>query len=237
MTCSAEEISRRINELADPVRAIGTARFFKTGKGQYGEGDVFIGVTAPQMRGIVKTVAQDTTEDAIEKLLVSHIHEERSAALQIWVTQFAKSDDNRRRAIYEKYLANTAYINNWDLVDCSAPFIVGPWLENRDRSILFKLAKSNSLWERRISILATLHFIRKGDFADTLKIAKMLLGDGQDLIHKATGWMLREVGKRDEKTMRDFIDEYYAAMPRTTLRYAIERLPEETRKTYLKRKI
>jgi 3-methyladenine DNA glycosylase AlkD len=236
MPHSAKEISLRLKELADPVRAAGSLRYFKTGKGEYGEGDVFIGVTATKFWVLINLVAKDTPEPEIEKLLASPIHEERAAALQIWVAQFAKADETRRRGIYEKYLASTARINNWDLVDCSAPQIAGAWLENRDRAILQRLAKSESLWERRISIIATLYFIRKGDFAYTLEIAKLLLSDKHDLIHKATGWMLREVGKHDEKVLLDFLDEYCTKMPRTALRYAIEKLPEETRQSYLKRK-
>jgi 3-methyladenine DNA glycosylase AlkD len=236
MIFSAEEISRRLHELADPKKAKDLLWFFKTGKGQYGEGDVFIGVMTPKLRLVVKSVAKDTTDEEVKKLLASPIHEERSAALQIWVAQFAKADENRRREIYENYLASSARINNWDLVDCSAPQIVGGWLEKRDRAILYTLAESKSLWERRISILATFAFIRSGDFIDTLSIAKILLGDPHDLIHKATGWMLREVGKRDEKVLRDFLDKYGAKMPRTALRYAIEKFPEKERKAYLLRK-
>ena len=233
MPFSAVEISKRIHAIADPVRAIGTARFFKTGPGEYGEGDKFAGVTTPQMRAIVKEVAKDTPESEIEKLLKSGWHEERAAGLHIWVKQFAKTDDKRREEIYNAYLANTAAINNWDLVDCTAPFVIGPWLEKRSREPLYKLVKSSNLWERRIAILSTLHFIRKNDFADTLRLAELLLTDKEDLMHKATGWMLREVGKRSEATLCGFLDKHAATMPRTALRYAIERMPKDRRQDYM----
>lgn len=233
MPHTAEAISSLIQAKADPERAVGTAKFFKCGKGEYGEGDRFVGVTSPQMRAIVKAVWKDTPHEEVLKLLQSPIHEERSAALSIWVSQYAKEDETRRKEIYESYLANTSSINNWDLVDISAEYIVGPWLEDKPRSILYKLADSALIWERRIAIISTLHYIRLNDFKDTLAIAEKLLGDKEDLIHKATGWMLREVGKRDEAVLRGFLDTFATRMPRTALRYAIEKFDKELRQHYL----
>ena len=233
MAYSAKDISLLIHECADPQRAIGTAKFFKCGPGEYGEGDRFIGVTSPQIRAVVKKVWRDTPHAEVVALLQSPIHEERSAALSIWVNRYAKADEAGRREIYEAYLAHTARINNWDLVDISAEYIVGPWLEDKPRKPLYALAKSRSVWERRIAIISTLHFIRLGDFADTLAIAETLLNDREDLIHKATGWMLREVGKRNEAALRGFLDTHATKMPRTALRYAIEKFGKETRAHYL----
>lgn len=236
MYYSAVDVSKMINERADPVRAVGTAKFFKCGKGEYGEGDRFAGVTSPQMRVIIKKVWKDTPLAEVLKLLNSPVHEERSAALSIWVAKFAKADTAQRKEIYDSYLANTARINNWDLVDISAEYIVGPWLEDKPRKPLHALAKSKLIWERRIAIISTLHFIRLNDFKDTLAIAEILLGDREDLIHKATGWMLREVGKRDVAVLRGFLDAHAVHMPRTALRYAIEKFDEDTRQFYLKMK-
>jgi 3-methyladenine DNA glycosylase AlkD len=233
MTHSARDISQLIHAEADPQRAVGTAKFFKCGPGEYGEGDRFLGLTSAQMRTIVKQVWKDTPHAEVLALLQSPIHEERSAALAIWVSQYAKGDEARRREIYEAYLANTSRINNWDLVDISTEYIVGPWLEDKSRSPLYKLAESPLIWERRIAIISTLHFIRKGDFMDTLAIAESLLGDNHDLIHKATGWMLREVGKRDEAVLRSFLDKQATRMPRTALRYAIEKFDKDLRQHYL----
>jgi len=236
MSHTAEEISSRIHAIADPTRAKGTAKYFKTGPGEYGEGDKFLGITTPQMRALIRGIAKDTPHSETLKLLQSPWHEERTAALMIWVAQFAKADEARRDEIYEAYLANTARINNWDLVDCSAEYIVGPYLEKRSRERLYELARSNSIWERRIAILSTWHFIRTGDLKDTLQIAELLLNDKQDLIHKATGWMLRELGKKDEAKLCEFLDRHAPKMPRTALRYAIERMDQERRKGYLARK-
>jgi 3-methyladenine DNA glycosylase AlkD len=223
---------QRLRSLADPAVAAILARFFKTGPAQYGEGDRFIGVKVP----VIRKVARDFRGlplPEVECLLHSEIHEERLLALVILVAQFEKADDATRKRIYGLYLANTQHINNWDLVDLSAPQIVGGHLENRSRKPLYRLAKSASLWERRISILATHWFIRHGDFTDTLRIAEKLLKDKEDLIHKAAGWMLREVGKRDVAVLEGFLVEHCRRMPRTMLRYAIERFPEEKRLGYL----
>jgi 3-methyladenine DNA glycosylase AlkD len=193
---------------------------------------VFVGVRVPVIRRIAKEFKLLSLSEVV-RLLHSKIHEERLAALAILVLQTAKGDVETRKRIYDLYLANTKYINNWDLVDLSAPQLVGAYLEDRSRRPLHRLAKSSWLWDRRISILATFHFIRLGDFDDTLRIAEMLLGDKEDLIHKAVGWMLREVGKRDQEVLETFLDKHGRIMPRTMLRYAIEKFPEKKRQEFL----
>lgn len=224
-----DALKRRLRMLANPERATHSLRFFKTAPGQYGHGDQFLGLTVPEMRRLVREFHELPLADA-DALLASPWHEERLVALLLLVEQYPRTPD----AIYRLYLARTDRINNWDLVDASAASIVGANLAERSRKPLYRLAKSTSLWERRIAIVATLHFIRRNDFDDTLAIARMLLGDEHDLIHKACGWMLREAGKRDERVLRAFLDEHAAAMPRTMLRYAIERLPDRQRYLALK---
>jgi len=219
-----EQLRRRLRALADSIRAEHSLRFFKTGPGQYGEGDRFLGLVVPDMRRLVREFRALPLVDA-DALLASPWHEERLVALMILVEQYRRSPD---AAIYRLYLGRTDRINNWDLVDVSAPHIVGAHLASRSRKPLYRLAKSKSLWDRRIAIIATQHFIRLGDFDDTLAIARLLLNDTHDLIHKACGWMLREIGKRDERALREFLDEHAAAMPRTMLRYAIERLHDRS---------
>ncbi|HKS23067.1 MAG TPA: DNA alkylation repair protein [Thermoanaerobaculia bacterium] len=219
-----DDLRRRLRALGDPLRAKHSLRFFKTAPGQYGHGDRFLGLTVPAMRKLVREFRELPLAGA-ETLLASPWHEERLVALLILVAQYRHAPD----AVYRLYLANTDRINNWDLVDASAPHIVGAHLETRSRKPLYRLARSKSLWERRIAIVATQHFIRLNDFDDTLAIARLLLDDEHDLIHKATGWMLREAGKRDERVLRAFLEEHAAAMPRTMLRYAIERLPDRRR--------
>ena len=206
--------------------------FFKTGKGDYGEGDKFIGIKVPQIRMIAK-INKDLTIPEIQKVLQSKYHEERLCALFILVDKYAKGNDETKEKIFRFYLQNTEMINNWDLVDLTAPKIVGKHLLTQNRKILFKLARSKNLWERRISILSTFEFIREKQFSDSLKIAKLLLNDNHDLIHKAVGWMLREIGKRDLKTEEVFLMKYYKKMPRTMLRYAIEKFPAKKRLAYL----
>lgn len=230
---NAEAARLRLRSEADPTAAAGMARFFKTGPGEYGEGDRFIGLKTPALRMVAKEF-QDLPLAEVECLLHGEIHEERTLALSILVGQFATADDIVRKQVYDLYLANTQHINNWDLVDISAPQIVGGYLANRSRKPLDRLARSASLWERRISIVATFWFIRQREFADTLRIAEKLLVDREDLIHKATGWMLREVGKRDVSVLEEFLRKHAAVMPRTMLRYAIERFPEAKRRGYLK---
>jgi 3-methyladenine DNA glycosylase AlkD len=231
-----QDIQKEIRSLADPKRAKNFAWFFKTGKGEYGEGDKFLGLNTPQTRSISKKY-KDLSLPDIQELIKSQYHEERSIAIQILVLKFSRSNDRYAKRIFKFYLAHTKWINNWDLVDISAGYIVGGYLMDKPRKILDKLARSKLLWERRIAVISTLAFIVKGQSEDTLRIAKILLSDKHDLIHKAVGWMLREVGKRcGEKYLTDFLDENIKAMPRTTLRYAIERFPEEKRKKYLHRK-
>lgn len=227
---------QRLRSLGCPEQAAILARFFKTGPGQYGEGDRFIGVKVPLTRQVAKEFRHLPIPE-IECLLHSDIHEERLLALVILVGQFEKGDDPTRKTIYNLYLANTRHINNWDLVDLSAPQIVGGYLKTKSRKPLDRLAKSASLWERRISIVATHWFTRHGESIDTLRIAEKLLGDKQDLIHKAVGWMLREVGKRDQAMLEEFLSQHCRIMPRTMLRYAIERFPEEKRRTYMGEKV
>ena len=231
---TAQDLQNRLRSLGNPKDAAFLAGFFKTSPGQYGEGDVFIGVRVPVTRKVAKEYSTLPLTE-VECLLHSPIHEERLAALVILVMQAAKADAAAGRRIYDFYLANTRYINNWDLVDLSAPQIVGAYLADKSRKPLYRLARSSWLWDRRISILATFHFIRQADFDDTLKIAETLLGDREDLMHKAVGWMLREVGKRDVRPLEHFLDQHSRIMPRTMLRYAIEKFPEKNRRTYMAR--
>ncbi len=229
---TARKLLARLRTLGDPETAQVLRGFFKTGPGQYGEGDVFLGIKVTPLRLLARDFQTLPLPEA-EKLLRSELHEARMLALLILVRAFGRGDDSARTAVYDLYRSNTARINNWDLVDASAEHIVGGYLAERDRQPLYELAASAGLWERRIAIVATQHFIRQGDFADTLKLAALLLADRADLIHKAVGWMLREIGKRDEATAEAFLREHYRRMPRTMLRYAIERLPEPRRREYL----
>lgn len=231
-----QEIIDHFNALANPEIAVKSLRFIKAGKGEYGYGDKFLGVRVPVIRLAVKKY-QSTPLITAEKLLHSEFHEIRLFALILMVSQFSKSDAEQQGKIFNTYLENTQYINNWDLVDTSAHRIVGPYLENKDRAILYKLAESDSLWERRISILSTFHFIRKNDFKDTLSLSKVLLNDHEDLMHKAVGWMLREVGNRSLKDEVTFLKMHYQTMPRTMLRYAIEKFSKVERQQYLKGEI
>ncbi len=230
---TAADAQKKIRSLASAEQAANLARFFKTGPGQYGEGDQFLGVKVPATRKVAREF-KGLPLSEVETLLHSDIHEERLLALIILVLQFDKADKKARKQVFDLYVGNTEHINNWDLVDLSAPQIVGGYLESRSRKPLDRLARSASLWERRISIVATHWFIRHDDFADTLRIARILLKDEHDLIHKAVGWMLREVGKRDLAALEGFLRPHYRTMPRTMLRYAIERFPEKKRQAYLK---
>ena len=229
------EIHQRLHQLANPDKAAILQRFFKTDPGQYGEGDIFLGINAPVLKALVKKYKNISVAEA-EELLHSDIHEQRALALQFWARLYAQKIPDNKELIYQRYLANTEWINNWDLVDVTASHIVGNHLLHRDRKILYRLAKSGSLWDRRISIIATHHFIRNHDFADTLKIAAMLINDDEDLMHKAVGWMLREVGNRELPPLEEFLEKHYQQMPRTMLRYAIEKFPEAKRKAWLNRK-
>jgi 3-methyladenine DNA glycosylase AlkD len=232
MMQETSEIRARLRQLADKETAKVLQAFFKTGPGEYGEGDVFIGIKVPPLRMLAKE-CEESPLKTLKALLTSKVHEERTLALMILVRQFDRGSEPIREQIYNFYLAQTRFINNWDLVDGSAPYIAGSFLWTRDRKPLYVLARSASLWEKRIAILSTFYFIRQNDFADALKISKLLLADKHDLIHKAVGWMLREVGKRDAAAAESFLKAHYRKMPRTMLRYAIERFPEARRRKYL----
>lgn len=229
---SLRDLQRELARAADPVRARTSAWFFKTGKGQYGEGDKFIGLTVPMQRSLARRFRHVPLAD-VRRLLSSPVHEHRFTALEILVAQYEAGDAATRRKIFDFYLKHTRRINNWDLVDTSAPYIVGEHLLTGSRRILYRLAKSPNLWERRIAMVATQAFIRRGDLKDTFVIAELLLPDKHDLIHKAVGWMLREAGKSSPPALLRFLKKNYAALPRTALRYAIERLPEKKRRQAL----
>jgi 3-methyladenine DNA glycosylase AlkD len=223
-----------LNSQADPMRAEHSQRFFKTGKGEYAEGDVFLGLTVPKQR-IIASKFKDLPLNEIQKMLNSVIHEYRFVAIVLIVNRFKRTKDTQeRKKLINFYLDNTENINNWDLVDVSAQ-ILGEYLNDKNRKKLYDLANSGNLWEQRIAIIATSYFIDKNEFADTIKISEMLLNHKHDLIHKAVGWMLREVGKRDLNVLLEFLNKYYTVMPRTMLRYSIEKFPQELRLHYLKR--
>ena len=236
MSILADKIINELIALGDPDRAQHTQRFFKTGKGEYGEGDIFLGIKVPRQHALAKKYKRATRQDALD-LLHSKYHEVRLTALFLLVNLYNQADAAGKHQIYNDYLYNMQYINNWDLVDISAGNIVGAYLYEKDRVPLYRFVKSQNLWERRISIISTFHFIRNYDFDDTLKIAEILLNDKEDLIHKAVGWMLREVGKRELKIEEEFLQEHYQEMPRTMLRYATERITDARRKMYLKGQI
>ncbi len=228
-------LKAELENLKNPEQATNLQRFFKTGKGQYGEGDVFLGIKVPVLRSVAKRY-NELALDEVQELLDSKIHEHRMMALFILMSQYQKADDDKKKRIYDFYLKNTRNINNWDLVDLSAPNIVGNYLLDKDRSILYKLAKSKLLWDRRIAILATFAFIRNKESKDVLAIAELLLNDKEDLMHKATGWMLRELGKRvSQEKEEEFLRKHCKTMPRTMLRYAIERFSDEKREFYMRK--
>ncbi|MDP2365026.1 MAG: DNA alkylation repair protein [Ignavibacteria bacterium] len=227
---------KKISKQKNPAQAINLQRFFKTGKGEYGEGDVFYGIKVPVQRIIAKQF-NDLYLDDIKTLILSEVHEERLIAAFILVNQYKRGDDKKRKIIFDFYLKNRKGINNWDLVDLSAPKIVGAFLIDKEKDVLYKFAHSKDLWEKRISIISTQTFIREHFFEDTLIISEVLLHDKHDLIHKAVGWMLREVGNRELETEEEFLKKYYKTMPRTMLRYAIEKFPENKRKAYLEDKV
>lgn len=227
------ESKAELYKLSSRKKAQINSWFFKTGKGEYGEGDVFIGVSVPDARIVAKRYI-DLPLDEIDNLLTSIVHEERLLALIILTLQFDRADKKQRKRIYQFYLKNTKHINNWDLVDVSAYKIVGEYLLDKPRTILEKLAKSKNIWERRIAIVSTFAFIRVGQYDNTLRIATLLHNDSHDLIHKAVGWMLREVGKRDVSVLEKYLLTMYKTMPRTMLRYAIEKLSSSRRRAYLR---
>jgi 3-methyladenine DNA glycosylase AlkD len=230
---SSREIHGRLQMLGDPQRAKVLQRFFKTGPGEYGEGDVFLGIRVPEIRKLAREYQTLDLPEAVH-LLQSSIHEARLLALVILVRAYQHGDASLRQRIYDLYLQNTRFINSWDLVDLSAEHIVGRHLRGTNKAPVRTLAGSDLLWERRIAVLATFHYIKLGDFSETLHIARLMLDDPEDLIHKAVGWMLREIGKRDRTAEEEFLKKHYRSMPRTMLRYAIERFPEDLRRSYLK---
>jgi 3-methyladenine DNA glycosylase AlkD len=226
-------LKKSLKKQSDPQKKKVYAKFFKTGRGEYGYGDKFIGVTVPKCRKVSKQFI-NLPLSKVEKLLNSKIHEERLVALLILIEKYEKGDLKERNKIFRIYLKNTKNINNWDLVDISSHKIIGKHLINKNRKLLYKLASSNNLWEKRISIISTFYFIKNKQYKDSLKIAEALLEDNHDLIHKAVGWMLREIGKKDLTTEEKFLKKHYKNMPRTMLRYAIEKFPEKKRQAYLK---
>ena len=233
---SLTEIRKAISKQKNPTQALILQRFFKTEKGEYGEGDIFYGIKVPEQRTIAKQFKDLAFED-LKELIKSKVHEERLIAAFILVDQFKIGDEKKKKIVFDFYLKHKEGINNWDLVDLSAPKIVGAYLIDKEKDLLYKLAHSKDLWEKRISIISTQTFIREHFFEDTLNISKILLGDKHDLIHKAVGWMLREIGNRDLESEEEFLKKHYKTMPRTMLRYAIEKFPEQKRIAYLRGKI
>ena len=229
---SLTSLRREARDLADPAFAAHSRTYFKTGPGQYGEGDAFLGLRVSTLRALVREYRTLEYTDAL-KLLKSEWHEERLLGVLLLVSGYERGDERQKERIHREYIKNAKRINNWDLVDSSAPRIVGAHLTPANVGLLVDLAKSRNIWERRIAIIATQHFIRKGEFRPTLTIAELLMDDPEDLIHKAVGWMLREVGNRDRAVLDGFLSKHYSRMPRTMLRYAIERHPEKRRKAYL----
>ena len=233
-TVNLRELQRQLRDRASAKQAKALQRFFKTGPGEYGEGDVFLGLRVPEVRRLARS-SDALSLAEVRTLLRSKYHEERLLALVILVRRFERGDAATRRRLFDLYLRSTRSINNWDLVDSSAPHIVGGWLLDNPRTVLDELAAAGVVWQRRIAVLATLAFIRQGQFDDTVRLCRRLLDDPHDLMHKACGWMLREVGQRNAAVLQDFLDHHAARMPRTMLRYAIEHLPEQQRKQYLAR--
>lgn len=225
----------RMESIRNPVRAVGAAKFFQCFPGGYGEGDTFYGTTVPDQRQLAKEFNRLLTLEDLTDLLKNPVHDIRITALMMLVCRFEKSKDpSEKQAMVDIYLSHADYINNWDLVDTSAHYILGPWLLDRKHDILFQMAEEDHLWKQRIAVIATFHFIRKGEYRTTLKLAEKLLHHKHDLIHKAVGWMLREIGKRDYRTEYDFLLKHYKTMPRTMLRYAIEKFDEPVRQGFLK---
>lgn len=231
-----DSLKKELQELADEKQAEILQRFFKTGKGEYGEGDIFLGIRVPVQREVAKKYS-GLSLPKIQELLKSEIHEYRLTGLIILSNKYKESKEEEKANIFNFYLKNTKNINNWDLVDVTAPGIVGHFLFDKKKNTLYDLARSEDLWERRIAIVSTFDFIKKQEFQDTLALSEILLDDKHDLIHKAVGWMLREVGKKDEAILEEFLKQHYKVMPRTMLRYAIEKFEEGKRKAYLKGEI
>lgn len=235
MKKTVHELKDDLRKLGNKTRASFVAGYFKTGPGEYGEGDVFLGVTVPEQRTIAKKYTAISLS-GVQELLKSPIHEFRLTALLILVAHYKAAPASSRKQIVNFYLKNTRYINNWDLVDTSAPYILGQYYAAKNKTALHKLCRSKSVWERRMAIVATYAFIKRGHFKDTLSMAAQLLDDPHDLIHKATGWMLREIGNKDKATEVKFLDTHAHRMPRTMLRYAIEKFDSITRSRYLKKR-
>jgi len=227
-----QDIETDLQNLADQETAKHSQHFFKTGKGEYGEGDQFLGICVPVIRKLAKKFSHLSLSD-IQALLKSKFHEQRLLAIIMLINRFKKADAKDQKDIFLLYIKNIKYINNWDLVDVSAPQIVGAYLSDKNKSLLYDLVVSDSLWERRIAIISTFYFIRNNDFTDSLKLSENLLNDTHDLIHKAVGWMLREIGKKDRLAEEAFLDQFATIMPRTMLRYALEKFPDEIRKSYM----
>jgi len=228
------KLKKELRKKQDKEKAKFPARFFKTGKGEYGEGDVFLGISVPEQRKTAKKFFKEVSLKDLKELLQSKIHEFRLTALIILVEKYKKAGEEEKEKIFNFYLDNIKRINSWDLVDLSAPNIAGDYLLDKDRKILFSLARSKNVWERRIAVLSTFAFIRRNQFEEALKLAEILLIDKHDLIHKATGWMLREVGKRDKKKEKEFLERFCSKMPRTMLRYAIEKFEDKERLKFLR---
>ncbi|NOZ53377.1 MAG: DNA alkylation repair protein [Gammaproteobacteria bacterium] len=228
-----QKIIAHLESLANSEIAEHSQRFFKTGKGEYGYGDKFLGIRVPTLRKTAKLYSELSVVET-KKLLKSEYHEVRLFSLLILVDQYSRASEDKKEIIYNLYLKHTKYINNWDLVDSSAHYIVGAWLAEKNRSILYELVNSKRLWERRIAMISTFYFIKKGEFNDTLKLSKTLINDPEDLIHKAVGWMLREIGNRDQKIEEKYLEQHYKQMPRTMLRYSIEKFSKKRRQEYLK---
>lgn len=230
----AIEIQTELNKYVDVLKKESLPKFFKTGKGEYGEGDCFFGITVPNIRMVAKKY-KSVEFDEINVLLDSEYHECRMCALMLLIERFKKAEEEEKTNIYHFYLSKTERINNWDLVDLSAPYIVGEYLKNRSRKDLYKLAASSILWEQRIAIVATATLIRNNDFIDIIKLSELLLHHPHDLMQKAIGWMLREMGKRDKDLLIQFLEKYHKEMPRTMLRYSIEKFSDEERKFFMRR--
>ena len=235
MELGIKQLKKELQKKANSKKAKIISRFFKTGKGQYGEGDIFLGISVPETRSVAEKFVNLNFDD-IKKLLDNEIHELRLTALFILINKY-KQNHEKRKDVFDFYINNLKQVNNWDLVDLSAPNIIGDFLFNKPRAMLHKLAKSDNLWEKRISIIATLSFIKKNQFRDTFKISRILLNDKHDLIHKAVGWMLREIGKRNQEVEEWFLKKHYKKMPRTMLRYAIEKFDEVKRRKFLNGRI
>lgn len=233
MSINLNKIKKELNSLSDKIRAQASVRFFKTGKGEYGEGDIFLGIRVPVQRSVAKKYFELLDLAEVKELLQSKIHEHRFVALEVLVMKYEKGSEKEKKKIFDFYIKNLKNANNWDLVDTSAPYIAGEYLKDKDRSIFYDLAKSKNLWEKRVAIVSTNAFIQDGEYKDTLNICEILMNDTHDLIHKACGWMLREVYKKDPQTLEKFLQKHASKLPRTTLRYSIERMPEEKRRFYL----